>query len=173
MARPIRPALVLTAAATVLAGCSGSPGTAAVVDGERVTDAEVAQAVEDYASVTGQEALPGAIVYTLVDGLVLNDIAGSYGLAYSRDEVVEYFTQVAESAGGSVPEDGLSPAFVELGRTLLVNSSVATDPEAQAIATDFVAARQAADVEVNPRYGEVRDGQLAPTSREWLATAEQ
>lgn len=173
MARPIRSALVLAAVATVLAGCSGSPGTAAVVDGERLTDAEVAQAVEEYASVTGQEALPGAVVYTLVDGFILNDIASSYGLAYSDDEVVEYFTQLAESSGGELPEGGLSPTFVELGRTLLVNSSVSTDPDAQAIATDFVAAREEADIEVNPRYGEVREGQIAPTTHEWLATAEQ
>lgn len=173
MARPFRSALVLAAAATVLAACSGSPGTAAVIDGERLSDADIAAAGADYAAVTGSEASPGAIVYTLVDGLILSDIAGEYGVAFSDEEVVEYAEQVATQSGGEIPEEGLSPTFIELMRVLQVQGALSADPNGQSIVADFSAVRENAEVEVNPRYGALQEGQLVGTPRDWLAAGAQ
>ena len=74
-----------------------------------------------------------------------------------------------------MPADGYSDAFIDLGRYLFVYSEVAASPDAQAVFDEFTAAMADADIEVNPRYGEVNaEGVIGPTSHDWLAgTTEQ
>ncbi|MDD9206600.1 hypothetical protein PU560_08995 [Georgenia sp. 10Sc9-8] len=168
--RLVRPAHAWLAAALglALAGCSAAPGTAAVVDGERITVDDVNEAAADYEAISGQDVLPAAVAYSLVDARFINDVAADHGVAFSDAQVADFFAEQAAAAGGQMPADGLSDAFLELGRSLMISANLGAGESTETIVEDYSAARQAADVEMNPRYGQLVDGQLAPVTHEWL-----
>ena len=56
--------VLLTAAA--LAGCSAQPGTAAVINGTKITEGELDDATLEYVGLTGQEAQPSVVLNTLL-----------------------------------------------------------------------------------------------------------
>lgn len=170
LSRGIAAAALLTALA--LGGCSANPGAAAVVNGERITEAELSRAVSDFAAVTGQQVEPGAMLGTLVVAPVLLEVGSEHGVAASEDEAVALLDQQAEAAGLTAPEDGYGSGVIDVAQMTLVNQRLASAPAGAEAAQAISERISEADVEISPRYGEFDpSGQIAPQSLPWIATA--
>lgn len=168
LSRGIAAAALLTALA--LGGCSANPGAAAVVDGQRITEAELQQAVSDFAAVTGQQVDPVAMLGTLVVAPVLIEVGAEHGLAASEDEAIALLDRQAEAAGLTAPEDGYGSGVISVAQMTLVNQSLAAAPEGAAAAQEITERISSADVEVSPRYGEFDpSGQIVPQALPWIA----
>lgn len=163
--------VLLTAAA--LAGCSAQPGTAAVINGTKITEGELDDATLEYVGLTGQEAQPSVVLNTLLAAEIFPSIAAEYGLALSDEQVTERLQEQAALQGADIPADGYSEAFIDLGHYLFSSIEAQARPDAAAIFQEFTTAMAEADIEVNPRYGQVgEDGIIAPSDKDWLATPE-
>ena len=160
------------AVAVGVAGCSAQPGTAAVVNGTRITEDQLDDATLEYVDLTGQPAEPTVVLNTLIAADVFPAIAAKHGLALSDQQVEQRFEDLAKQQGAKVPEGGFSPAFIELGHYLFAAAAAQSSPEAQAVSQDFSTAMAEAKIEVNPRYGEVsKEGTIQPAQHPWLAQA--
>jgi hypothetical protein len=170
----IRTAAALAAAGLVLGGCAAQPGTAATVNGTTISENEVDEATSEFIALTGQEDVtPVAVLNTLVEGAVLDPIATEAGYAVSDAEVERFYLEQASLAGATASPDVDSPAFIDLGRYLLQYNEIYASPDAQAIFAEAETARQEADIEVNPRYGQTDEaGDFVPTVREWIHQGE-
>ncbi|MCM3662429.1 hypothetical protein M3148_15725 [Georgenia satyanarayanai] len=158
-------------AALALGGCSAHPGAAAVVDGERITEAELARAVSDFAAVTGQEVDSVAMLGTLVVAPVLIEVGAEHGVGASEDEAVALLDQQAEVAGLTTPKDGYGSGVIDVARMTLINQRLAQAPEGAAAAQAITERISEAEVEVSPRYGEFDpSGQIVPQALPWIAT---
>lgn len=164
----------LAVAGVALAGCSAQPGTAAVVDGHRITVNDVDVAHREFVAITGQDAQPVAVLNTLVAAQLLPGIAAGYDIAYSDEQIEDAFAQQIQLTGGKEPEGGFADATIELGRYLFVLTDVQASPDGQAIAEEFGAQMADADTEVNPRYGEIDEsGIISPVAHDWIAGSTQ
>ncbi|MHB1064330.1 MAG: SurA N-terminal domain-containing protein [Georgenia sp.] len=163
----------LAVAGVALAGCSAQPGTAAVIDGTRITIDDVDVAQREFVEITGQsDAQPRAVLNTLMAAQVLPDVAAGYGIAYSDEQITDIFAEQLTTAGNEVPEGGFADSTLELGRYLFVLTDVQSSPDGQAIAEAFGARMKEAKTVVNPRYGEIdENGLIAPVTHDWIAPA--
>lgn len=168
--RPARALVVLAAAGLALSGCAAQPGTAAVVNGERITSNDLDDATLEYVALTGQETEPVVVLNTLIAAEILPEVAAERGVAYSDEQVAERFTEQAALLGTTAPES-YSEAFLDLGHYLFTVIDVQTSPDGAAILEEFSARMAEADVEINPRYGQAQDGTIAPIEHDWLATS--
>lgn len=162
-------------AGVTLAGCAAQPGTAAEVEGSRITTNEVDVAHREFIAITGQaETSVVAVLNTLMAAELLPEVASEYGIAYSDEQITDAFEQQAALAGSEVPEGGYADSTLDLGRYLLVLGDVQASPDAQEIAEAFGARMAEADAVVNPRYGEIdENGLITPVVHDWLATPAQ
>jgi len=159
-------AMVLAAG---LAGCSGTPGAAAVVDGEPISEATLAQTVADLGQIT--DLPPQTVLEELIISPFLVEAATEAGFGTSEEEARAFLDDAATNAG-------LEPAGLEFGPgALLLGQRFAAQAKAQeagrvsdveAVATQSVLA---ADVEVSPRYGRWEDLGITYISRPWLVGA--
>ena len=160
--------------AGALAGCSGTPGVAATVEGRTITTAQVADAYEQL-----HPYLPAAastdILAALIQEPVYSRLADQAGSGVSDDAAAalldQVVTQAAQSTGsepGPAPEWNDASLLVGRYVVALNNLGATSDPEAAAAVTE---AMQKADVEVNPRFGSFDpNGVLvAPTTPPWIA----
>ncbi|UNX55600.1 hypothetical protein MF406_04885 [Georgenia sp. TF02-10] len=171
--RPARPALAALAVAGLLAGCAAQPGTAASINGVRVSEDDLADAHGDYVALTNQPTEPAVVLNTMLAAEVLPGIAAEHDVVLSDDDVVSLLDRQAEAAGTTAPEDGYSDAFVDLGRYLFLVPSLQNAQQGQAVLEEFSTAMADADIEVNPRYGTVDEtGIISPLSPDWIAQPE-
>ena len=86
--RTLRRGLAAVAVLTGLAvsGCGAHPGAAAVVNGERISENEVARAIEDFTMVTGQPVDAPMMLGTLIVAPIMVDVAAGHGIAASDAE---------------------------------------------------------------------------------------
>ncbi|WP_331238396.1 hypothetical protein [Georgenia sp. MJ170] len=157
-------------AGLTLAGCSGNPGAAAVVDGNEVTESQLAEAVADFAAITGQPVEPTAMLGTLVVGPIIFDVAQEYGVAASDEESAALLDQQIVASGTPLFEEPYSGGVLDVARIAIVNQTLMASPagaEAQAAIGERIAT---ADVEVSSRYGEFDPrGTVVPTQFDWIA----
>lgn len=157
------------AVAVGVAGCSAQPGTAAVVNGTRITEDQLDDATLEYVDLTGQPAEPAVVLNTLIAADVFPAIAAKHGLALSDQQVEQRFEELAQQQGAKVPEGGFSPAFIDLGHYLFAAAAAQQSADAQAVSEEFSAAMSDATIEVNPRYGEVtKEGAIQPVQHPWI-----
>ncbi|MDO5495502.1 MAG: hypothetical protein Q4G64_07310 [bacterium] len=170
---PARLAAVAAVAAAALAGCQ-APGTAAVVNGERVTDREVSALVQDVRTVLGGDVTPAGALSILAMGRALEPLAEEYGEGISEQELLGMVNESRAIYGDpAVGPDDVSDALYDGLRAQfwfsgLQNGTV--DPDFSAAAGD---ALTNVDVTVNPRYGLTgsEDGEpFQPVMAEWIAT---
>ncbi|MFC7404904.1 hypothetical protein [Georgenia alba] len=166
--RLARCAVALAAAGAAAAGCSAQPGTAATVDGTRISENAVDDATREWVEVSGQQVSASQVAHTLVQAELFEPIAREHGFGYSDQQVTQTLTDVATSQGRPAP-GSLSPAVVDLARFVLQQGEIAQSPEADRILGQLGEATDQAEIEVNPRYG-TRDaaGQIVPTSYDWI-----
>ncbi|MGO1562448.1 hypothetical protein CZ771_07365 [Actinomycetales bacterium JB111] len=160
--RAILPAL---AAAALLAGCGSSPGTAAVIDGERMTEDEAQELTAELNAVFGQELTVADTIAIYAQTGPILDAAESLGVSASEAQVEDLLAQQAET-NGYTPEDGqFLEDTVYVGRGQVVSQPVQQDPDALAQVGEAIGEME---IDLNPRYGTVESGGFIPPQPDWL-----
>ncbi|WP_284249136.1 hypothetical protein [Litorihabitans aurantiacus] len=155
------------AAALVLTGC-GRPGTAATVDGERITEGQVGALVADLERLAstaqaGAPVDPAQALSTLVQAPTILDVVAEFGATASDQEAVALLDSVV-SQGGLEPWD-YSAEIRQVAQLQLASPALQAD---EAASLEVGRRLAALDVDLNPRFGTWQDGQIAPTQWPWL-----
>lgn len=161
-----RLAIVPLAAALLLTGC-GRPGTAATVDGERITDAQVTRLVDDLSKLTTSAVTPSNALSTMVVSPTILDVAESAGVGVSTAQALELLDTSAAQL--QVEPWDYSPELIEYARVGLVSQTLQASPETAGAVSEQLTEL---DVDVNPRFGSWDAGTLSPASWPWLISAE-
>ncbi len=159
------------AVAAGLSACGGTlePGSAAVVNGRRITVSDVQQATKDVQAAVGpdQAVQQRLMLYYLVVSPYLQRLASSKGQGVSEDDARQQLLQ------RSVAHP--SPAGVEVVRALVAQSLLAApdgqpDPQVVQQMRDLLASSH---ISVNPRYGTLDEQTLTITAPQlnWLVAA--
>ncbi|HMO11063.1 MAG TPA: hypothetical protein PKB06_06085 [Actinotalea sp.] len=164
-------AVVALTLAAGLAGCSVSPGAAAVVDGRTIGQAEVAATFDDLAPLLS-DAQPKTVVQALIVAPYVIAAAEDNGVGASAAEGVALLRQVAEATGAPV-RSTYSDGAVQIARSEVSGQNLAALPDGQSImagVTETIAARE---IQVNPQYGAFSAESLSvqAIAWPWIATA--
>lgn len=147
-------AAAIAAAALALTGC-GRADTAAVVDGQVITESGVLAASEQVAEYATQPLPPADIVNRLVVLPAVLDVLGERGVTISD--------AAARSAVSGITDP--APYLLDLARLDLAIGQMTQEDMQNAIGR-----LQEADVEINPRYGTFDPQQAAvvATDPDWI-----
>ncbi|MFD1717152.1 hypothetical protein [Georgenia deserti] len=171
--RGVRTVVALAACGAVVAGCSAQPGTAAVVNGTRITESQVDAATRDWNTISAQPVSLSQVAHTLVQAELFEPIATDAGYGYSDQQVEQALSQAATSQQMQPPEE-YSEAAIDLGRFILQQGDISQSQDAQDLLTRLQQATDQAALEMNPRYGTPDSaGQIVPTSYPWLHQEDQ
>lgn len=157
----------------VLSGCSGQPGAAAVVDGERITVAELQAATADLTPYL-QDVTQSSVLMVLVAAPTFDRAATGEGVGVSMQQAEDLLDQAAKAAveAGKTPArtTGFSDAAVEVARFTLLQQNIQALPNGAEVIAKITDQLAALDTEVNPRYGVVdfATGSVTPSSYPWL-----
>lgn len=169
MFRPLRALAAIAIAGLLLTGCAQQPNTAVVINGERYTETEIADAWVDLQPIVGPGAGPSTVVATLIDRDLLAPAAEAFGISVSEEEIN---TVIEIEFGGQDPDEFSPVARGVIGHLLLVNE-VNASPLVGEINSLFIVAAEEAEITVNPVYGEPGQyGSVEATTWDWLATPE-
>lgn len=158
-------AVVPLAAALLLAGCSGRPGTAATVDGTRITDGQVASLLSDLAIINGSDtATPRQAVQSLIIAPTVLDVAADAGMGVSRQQGIDLLDDAAAQIGAD-PWD-YSDELVEIAQMAVATNQLDTDAN-----TEVQARVEDLDVRVNPRFGSWDSSGVTATTWPWILGA--
>ncbi len=155
MKKAPRTMAVVAVSLLALVGCSYSPADAAVVDGIRVTDAEVQATAPVLAPLlqTPSNAAP-IVVQSEVQGVIAERLGAAKGIPLTdaaRQPVI-----AADPALTTLAKDPASAAFAARLANLQIVVQAVGDQE-------LLTACNAAQVEMNPRYGAWSPDQCAIT----------
>ena len=172
MSRRIRALGALLATAALLAGCAQAPGIAAVVNGERITENDVADASATFEALLGSAPNVSAVLDALVKEKVVVPVAADFDLEASDAEVIAYFNDYVASQGGEpLAEDQFSEAGLAAGRYLVLMGDTQAHADVLTISDQMIVAFRDADITVNPRHGSYdQDGLLTTTTFPWIHT---
>ncbi|MCC2322713.1 SurA N-terminal domain-containing protein [Cellulomonas xiejunii] len=161
----------VVAAGGLLVGCSGQPGAAAVVDGRTITTAELATAQEELAPIFAGARTQDVLGVMITEPIAL-EVAADEGVGVNDEQARELLRTVAVQALGE--EEGsareFGPGALAVARYSLAIAALQDLPTAQAAADEYQERVAAADIEVNPRFGEFTDDLLVapPTTPSWV-----
>jgi hypothetical protein len=186
--RPLAAAAVLTAAALLLTSCRTNAGTAATVDGHRITESSVngyvipagpTSAVVAQAAQNGTTIAPKSIIvqFLVLQQLFRATLAGNGGvpnagtLSASHDKAIALLQSNAGASGSAFDReistelvqsgisDKLRPVYIEIQELeYTLVERLKLSSPADVVAT---IAKQKLTVRVNPRYGKWSPSQLA------------
>ncbi len=169
MSRPLRAIAALAITGLLLAGCSTPPNTAAVVNGERITETEVADAWLALEPAVAEGVGPAIVLESLVQNALLAPVAAEFGMTASAEDIANFADTVYQGAAPDPFPEGLTNV---LGFIILANQ-LNSSPLSAEIQDAYLIALQDADIEVNPRFGTINEmGALNPPAFEWI-TSEQ
>ncbi|MEZ0447920.1 hypothetical protein [Cellulomonas sp. ICMP 17802] len=164
-------ALVALATTAVLAGCTGQPGAAAVVDGTAIPTADVRAALEELAPYF-QGVTTTNVLAVLVQEPTVVELADEKGVGVSDQDAKALLDSVVQQkvkgSTATFTAPSLAVAKYSIAYTNLQGLSDAT-----AVGKEIDKRLRALDVDVNPRFGSLEDGnQVAdPTPAPWLVKA--
>ncbi|NJQ02766.1 SurA N-terminal domain-containing protein [Streptomyces zingiberis] len=192
-------AVALMAATPLLTGCGDDthPGSAAVVDGDRITVSQVQAQVADVraaqgesrdakALISGTGRLSRSTLNSMIFDKVLARAAADAGVSASRAEVQRIRGQAEEAAGGAdrlremwLQQYSIGPAMLEetLRNQVLMDKLAEsmgadrTSPQGQQKVVEALQkASKSMNVQVNPRFGKWNDKQvlLDSVQESWL-----
>lgn len=175
MSRSLRAIAALAITGLLLAGCATPPNTAAVVNGERWTETEVADALVEL-----EPAFDSFTTSMLVESLIQREIlmpaADDLGMSVSQEEIDQVVETQWTSMGEPVP-DSLSRSGEALIEFLLLANKVNYTELGVEVYQSYLVALETADVQVNPRFGTLDQdptsqtfGSLQPAATPWIAT---
>ena len=155
----------------LLAGCAGQPGAAAVVDGRTITTAELATAYEQLEPIFNGAGAQDVLGVLITEPFAA-EVAAERGVGVNDDEALELLRSVSVQALGEERGNALEfgPAAIAVGRYSLAASALQGLDDAQAAAEDYQERVAAADVQVNPRFGEFTDDLVVapPPAPSWV-----
>lgn len=192
-------AAVLLAAAPLLTACGGDahPGAAAVVDGDRITLAQLQSRVGDVrdaqaAAPQGEEMIQrsGRLTRATLDGMIRHRIveraAEDAGVSVSRREVQQARAGFEKQTGGSkafeaalleqqavAPSDAGEWVWMQLAVQKIAEAA-GIDPRSpqgnKELTETFSKTSKAMDIDINPRYGDwnTERAALVPEEAPWL-----
>ncbi|MEV6313930.1 SurA N-terminal domain-containing protein [Streptomyces sp. NPDC051776] len=195
-------AVALLSASPLLAACGSAPhpGSAAVVDGERITLSQLQAQVEDVRVAQRGSAQPAQLIQnsgqltratlgSMIFNRVLNRAAEDAGVTVSRGDVQKARAEMVKQAGSEdrlnaqwLQQYAIAPGQVDEA----IHNQVAMDKLAQALGADrnspqgvqklvtaLGAASRELGVEVNPRFGawDSKKVQLGDAKTPWLRAA--
>lgn len=151
---------------TATAGCSARPGAAAVVDGHEISEAYLDDTYEDFADLG--TATPEQLLNVLVA------LRAGEAVAVEHDISVSGADALAALEEGGVDTSDFSPGGVQIARYLAMVGEAQAAADVDLINQEMDAARRAADIDVNPRYGvlDVETGTIVAEVRDWIVTAD-
>ncbi|GAA3796958.1 hypothetical protein [Cellulomonas soli] len=159
--------LALLAGAGALSACSGQPGTAAIVEGRTITPGEVQQVLDELGPYL-QSASTSAVLTILVQEPAVSAVAAEHGVAVSDEDAADALTQVAAADG--LKGSDFSAASLTVAKFSVEYGKLTALEDADAINAELVERVAALDVEVNPRFGTLGDGNFVsdPSVRPWI-----
>lgn len=162
---------VVLAASAVLAGCQSAPGTAAVIDGQRYSEEDLAESVRIYQEMTGQPVGADVLISTAAIEGPAEDVASDLDHQVSEAQVVETMDQTFAMRDAQPPEGEYPDLLISAIRAseLLRPVNEANqmgNPEPYNAVVEGI---EDVDVEVNPRYGTWMQSGVVPTQHDWLA----
>lgn len=168
MARTIRPAVLpALALGALLAGCSANPGTAAVIDGEELSEREAQSVAGELSGVFGQPLTTVDAVLNYAYSETFVRVAAENGLTVSDADVQDQLAALTEQSGYT-PDGEYLPQTMDIVESLMVGGQLQNDPELSAQVTEQLGE---VDIELNPRYGTIETGQYAAPAHPWLQAA--
>lgn len=171
------PALLVLAALVVggLSACSGQPGAAAIVDGERISVAELQTATTDLSPYL-QNVTQSSVLMVLVAAPTFDRAATEEGVGVSKQQAEDLLDQAAQAAvdAGKAPArtTGFSDAAIEVARFTLIQQNLQGLPNGAEVVARVTEQLGGLHAEVNPRYGDVdfATGKADPPAYPWLVT---
>jgi cytochrome c551/c552 len=142
---------VIVAVAVGLTACAGRPGTAATVDGEPVSEAELAQTVADWTQIA--PANPATVLQELVISPFVIDAAAQAGVGASEEDGRAILRTAAEAAGTDPADLHVGPGLLLVGQRFAAQQAAQEAGRASAVEQAATEAIGAADIQVSPRYG--------------------
>lgn len=157
------------AAVALLVGCSAQPGTAAVVDGRTISQADLDRTHADLTQIIPQLDARTTLVALMV-GPYFIEAAEENGVGVSESQARDFAEQNAAAAG---VESAFGDGAVEVLRFSLAAEQLGGLPDGQAVVAGVEDEILAADIDVNPRYGDLdpATGQLVAEAPSWLVGA--
>ncbi|MEU9116014.1 SurA N-terminal domain-containing protein [Streptomyces sp. NPDC048483] len=190
----------LLAATPLLAACGGGahPGAAAVVDGKRITVAQLQTKVKDVREAQGRSPQgaqlimnTGRLSLATLNGMIFDEVlarsAGDAGVKVTRDAVQKWRAAAEERAGGAERlkamwlQQGIAPDEIDaMVRNQLLLDGLAKHLGAdrgraqgqQQLAQALSKTSRSMGIDVNPRFGKWDDRQviLGETKEPWITT---
>ncbi|MGO1174005.1 MAG: hypothetical protein ACTHXO_08625 [Actinomycetaceae bacterium] len=167
MARTIRPALAgVLALGFLAAGCSANPGTAAVIDGEDLSESTAQEMAAQLSEVFGGEipTVQAIAVYAQADAVI--QASSEAGQSLTEAEVLEQMTTMAAQSGSEAGPEGYLDETVTVAHSQFVASALQADQE---VADRFLELSADVELELNPRYGTYDGTQVAAPAHPWIA----
>jgi len=154
-------------AVTALAGCSGQPGAAAVVDGTAISVADVQTATTELAPLY-QGVTQTAVLQVLIHERPTAALASEQGVGVSDQQAAETLNGIGAKLP-AVGERTYSAPTLAVERYLMATTLLQGLPTADAIGTELQTRISAQKVEVSSRFGTLADGvTITDTVHPWL-----
>ncbi|PVU83510.1 hypothetical protein DDP54_11450 [Cellulomonas sp. WB94] len=154
-------------AVTVLAGCSGQPGAAALVDGTAISVADVQTATTELAPLY-QGVTPAAVLQVLVHERATTAVASEQGVGVNDQQAADALNAIGAQLP-AVGERTYSAPTLAVERYLMANTLLQGLETADAIGTELQERIAAQKVEISPRFGTLADGAtITDTVHPWL-----
>jgi len=158
--------------AGALSGCSGEAGAAAVVDGHKITVAELQATAKDLAPYL-KDVSQANVLLVLIVAPTFDKAAAQEGVGVSDQQARDLLaSQAPKGSGKAAAPTEFSPGAIEVARFTLVQQQLQGLPNAAAVAKRVTKQLAALHPEVNPRYGKIdlTTGKLTSPSYPWLVT---
>lgn len=169
MARTIRTSILpVLALGALLAGCAANPGTAAVIDGERMSEQDAQGMARELSELLGEPIATTQAILVYAQSEAVIQTAAESNVTITQSAVIDELDALAEMSGYE-PEDGeYRDDTVHLMHGQFVGSALQADPTAAERLTERVAE---IDIELSPRYGTVSGTDFLEPAPPWLVEA--
>ena len=161
-------ALTALATAAVLSACAGQPGAAAVVDGTGIPASDLQTALDELSPYV-QGASPAAVLRVLVFEPTVTEMAAEAGVAASDEDAQAFLDDVVAQ---TTPDEDptFSPASLAIARYFAAYTNLSNLSSQAEVTADITERVADLDVEVNPRFGTLGEGNTitAPIPPTWL-----
>ena len=164
-----RTTAVLAVAALGLAACAGQPGAAATVDGEAISEAELAQTVADWTQLA--PATPATVLQELVISPFVIEAAAAAGVGASEEDGREVLLAAAEDAGVDPADLHIGPGLLLIGQRFAAQDAALEASKGRVIEEAATTAIRDAEIQVNPRYGAWEDLGVVAVRPPWFVGA--
>ena len=159
------------ALAGLLAGCTGQPGTAAIVDGRAIPTSDVVTVQNELKPALG-DVNTQQVLDILIQEPTVVQLAVEHGVAVS-DEEAKATLDTFFTANNQTPPATFSPATMQVGLHQAAGQKLGNDANSAQIGKEFADRLAKLDVSVNPRFGTWDGSQgsiAASTAPSWVVT---